>query len=391
MIESGRSRAHLVSLVAFGALIVAVATMLTGNAAAAPQFKPPVPGLRAFVVVDDTPSTFKIPAPPQGGRIQTSQINVVYNPASCVGPVAPWPAQAQTAFTAAAAIWGTKIDSPVPIVVDACWEPLPAGVLGGAGSIGLIKPAGADSFFPIALANVLDGSDTNGATSEISASFNSTFGDWYFGTDGNPGGSKYDFLTVVLHEIGHGLGFSGSMAAWDGNPPASSAPCNPPAGQGCWGNLDPRVPRIYDRFTENLAAVKLINDAIFPNPSGQLKNELEGGAGYLFFTGSNAVAANGGNRVPLYSPVTWRQGSSYSHLDESFNSTPNALMTFSQSPGSSLHSPGPVALGIFNDIGYTVTPGGVPCIAVVGAGSITIDTFMIFNPIMYRGCLGSGA
>ena len=125
--------------------------------------------------------------------------------------------------------------------------------------------------------------------------------------------------------IAHGLGFSGSMTAWDGNPPASSAPCNPPAGQGCWGINDPRVPFIYDQFTENQAGQTLINDAVFPNPSAQLKTELEGGADYLFFTGGNAAAANGGNRVPLYSPSAWRQGSSYSHLDESFDNTPKRV------------------------------------------------------------------
>ena len=391
MIESGRSRAHFVGLATFGALVVAVATLLTGDAAAAPRFEPPVAGYRAFVVRDETPSTFKIPAPPEEGRIQTAQFNVVFNPASCTGPVSPWPAQAQTAFTAATDIWGTKIDSLVPIVVDACWEPLPAGVLGGTGPTQLFTPAGVNFFYPAALANILNGSDIVPGISEISASFNSTAGDWYFGTDGNPGGTQNDFLTVVLHDIAHGLGFSGSMTAWDGNPPASSAPCNPPAGQGCWGINDPRVPFIYDQFTENQAGQTLINDAVFPNPSAQLKTELEGGADYLFFTGGNAAAANGGNRVPLYSPSAWRQGSSYSHLDESFDNTPNALMTFSQSPGSSLHSPGPVALGIFNDIGYTVTPGNAPCIAVGGSGGIVSDTFMVFNPIMYRGCLGSGA
>ncbi|MCK7534680.1 MAG: hypothetical protein MZV63_28610 [Marinilabiliales bacterium] len=32
---------------------------------------------------------------------------------------------------------------------------------------------------------------------------------WYFGTDGNTPELLYDFVTVVLHEIGHGLGFTG--------------------------------------------------------------------------------------------------------------------------------------------------------------------------------------
>ena len=42
---------------------------------------------------------------------------------------------------------------------------------------------------------------------DIKASFNSDFTPWYLGTDGNTPSTKYDFETVVLHELGHGLGF----------------------------------------------------------------------------------------------------------------------------------------------------------------------------------------
>ena len=31
---------------------------------------------------------------------------------------------------------------------------------------------------------------------------------WYFGLDGNPTGADPDFVTTVLHELAHGLGFS---------------------------------------------------------------------------------------------------------------------------------------------------------------------------------------
>lgn len=31
---------------------------------------------------------------------------------------------------------------------------------------------------------------------------------WYYGIDGNPPSTKYDLISTVLHEIGHGLGFS---------------------------------------------------------------------------------------------------------------------------------------------------------------------------------------
>ena len=81
----------------------------------------------------------------------------------------------------------------------------------------------ADTWYAAALANELSGGDVNGATSEIVAVMNSDVDnstvlgaiDWYYGTDGNPpetspGSGKFDedFVTVVLHEVGHGLGFS---------------------------------------------------------------------------------------------------------------------------------------------------------------------------------------
>ena len=58
--------------------------------------------------------------------------------------------------------------------------------------------------------------------------------------------------------------------------------------------------------------------------------------------------------MPLYAPSPWSDGSSYSHLAESYNGTPNALMTFSLANGESIHSPGPVTLGIMKDVGWTM-------------------------------------
>ena len=43
---------------------------------------------------------------------------------------------------------------------------------------------------------------------------------------------------------------------------------------------------------------------------------LTGGDAGLYFGGANAVAANSGNPVPLYTPNPWESGSSMSHLDD---------------------------------------------------------------------------
>lgn len=286
------------------------------------------------------------------------------------GGCSPWDPAAQAAFQYAVNIWSTQITSSVPIEINACWKPLGSNVLGSAGPVNFYRDfSGAPrsgTWYPVALANALAGkdldvndgydSDNDGLDpdAEISANFSSTFSSWYFGTDGNTPVGKYDFVTVVLHEIGHGLGFLGSMLVDDGiNNANNPVECIGVSGQGCWG-LGSGFPFIYDRFAEDGNGVSLLNTGTYPNPSTALKNALTGQVGGgVYFDGPNANAANGGARVKLYTPLSWSQGSSYAHLDEIFNGTPNALMTYSLDKAEAIHSPGPVMLGIFKDTGWT--------------------------------------
>ena len=103
----------------------------------------------------------------------------------------------------------------MPIEVHACWEDFnDGGLLGYAGASGNTRDfAGAPvsgTWYPNALANSLAGSDLDTNTPDIGAAFNSADVNWYFGTDGSPGFGQHDFVTVVLHEVGHGIGFAGS-------------------------------------------------------------------------------------------------------------------------------------------------------------------------------------
>jgi hypothetical protein len=60
--------------------------------------------------------------------------------------------------------------------------------------------------------------------------------------------------------------------------------------------------------------------------------------------------------VPLYSPSFWQTGSSFSHLDEDTAAfaagNADSLMTPELAPGEAQHSPGPVVLGMFQDMGW---------------------------------------
>jgi hypothetical protein len=208
-----------------------------------------------------------------------------------------------------------------------------------------------NTWYPIALANRLYGADLEPKTGDIKVTINSGFPDWYFGTDGKPAWNKYDFVSVVFHEIAHGLGFSGSTKVL----PDSKA--------GSWGIGSATLyPLIYDQFVINGSGQKLIDS--FPNNSKTLGDQLQ--SGNLYFKGKYAFAAGGSANPKIYAPPTWQQGSSFSHLDESTYpiSSGNSLMTPSLANGEAVQVPGPITLGIFEDIGWagsaTIAPTVTP-------------------------------
>ncbi len=310
-----------------------------------------LPGREVLFIYDPLREPTYVPLPEAlRARVQQVEtpaaITVVYNPSTCGETVPPWPVEAQAAFNYAAGIWQTLLAPSQTIVVYACWRSdLGAGVLGSAGPATFHRDFTgapmAGTWYPVALANELAGRDLNDSDPEINANFSSDF-DWYFGTDGNTGG-KVDFATVVLHELGHGLGFVGSMRVI--------------LRVGSWGG-GTSYPFIYDRFTEDGSGTALLNTAVYPNYSIALGNALTSGA--VYFNGPHANAANSGQRVKLYAPSSWQSGSSYSHLDEVFNNTPNALMTYSLAPGEVIHNPGPVTLGMFQDMGWAAEAPNTP-------------------------------
>jgi uncharacterized repeat protein (TIGR01451 family) len=314
------------------------------------------------LMFDPTPSDFRVPAPPEvrlrakGLSSLQAAVTVTYLPPGtqsngdiCVA----WSAPAQAAFSYAASVWASQLQSPVPITIDACYaNNLGTNVLGHAGArLVYANFAGApvpNTYYPSALANARAGVDRDAAVSDIYAAFSSTF-TWYYGTDGNTPPGQVDFASVVLHEIGHGLGFIGTMDVTTGS--------------GSWGLGTGKYPLAYDRFTQNAAAQWLIDPVFFLNPSTTLAAALQSTSG-VFFSGTNANAANGGARVPLYAPATWADGSSYLHLAESYNNTPNALMTFSMASGESIHSPGPVTLGLLSDLGWQLQTASTADVAL---------------------------
>ncbi len=289
----------------------------------------------------------------QPNSVQTANIQVNY-----IDKVSTWDTQpgAEAAFQYAVDIWASLIESNTTIVIDAYWKPLSSGVLGNAGAMYYVysNPPYTNTWYPVPLINTLSNSDINGNKAEITANFNSDFPNWYFGTDNNMPPNKWNFATVVLHEICHGLGFAGSMRVSDG------------IGSWGWGY---EYPAIYDQFTENGSGTSLFS---FGNGTTALASQLT--SNNIYFDGPASRQANGNNAVELYAPASWQSGSSYSHLGESFNNTEHALMTFALTNGETNYNPGSVTLGLLSDIGWTITNNTPPELSQLPTQLMLTDT-----------------
>lgn len=253
------------------------------------------------------------------------------------------PAEARGAFEWALRIWANYIASPVPIAIEARWEPLQPGLWGVARFEHTYRnfdgAPRADTWYPIPLANALAGVDLMPGVVDIVVTFNSSTS-WYFGVDGQTPSGKADFVTLALHEVGHGLGIGTTFAM---------------VGQlaGTWGG-DGGFPFVFDLFVVDGAGRALTDTALFPNPSLELGAALQ--SDDLFFDGSHAAAANGGVPPKLYAPDRWEDLSSVLHLDEdSFPAgDPDSLMTPFFGTAEAIHDPGPVALGMLRDLGWGI-------------------------------------
>ena len=284
--------------------------------------------------------------PPQSAKtmnaaadLRLSNVTVYYG--------AGFPGAAQVAFQAAVDIWQSQVSSSVPIAVDANWvdfgNPLLLGEAGASCAFhdfpGAIRPSTwfvaplAERLFPFFAGDCL-------SPHEIGASFNST-ANWYLGTDGVPISGTVDFESVVLHELGHGLGFIGTADV--------------SSGLGTVG--DQGLPYIYDANVVDRGGISILNPGAYPNGSTTMAALLQGsgipGPG-LFWGGANGIAASGGTRPVLYAPGSFQIGSSYSHLDETTYPAGdvNSLMTPMLGFAEVIHTPGPIVLGTLADMGW---------------------------------------
>ena len=250
-----------------------------------------------------------------------------------------FPDGAEASFQEAVDVWACRVRSAQPIRVSATWGPLEPGTLGTAGPVLFRNFRGAparDVWYPAALADALTGRDLGDGDADIEAVFNSAFADWHTGAGPPPDGT-YDLTTVVLHELGHGLGLVGSLKVG--------------GGVGTVGP-DEGGPFSYDLFAQTASGTPLLDPGAFPDGSAALAAALQAEVSFAGRATQQAV----GHPVTLFAPARWIPGASFSHLDEETYppSTPDGLMTPFIARNEQVAEPGAAVCAMLADIGWTL-------------------------------------
>ena len=285
--------------------------------------------------------------------INADQAGVGFNDTTPAAPVGGNPgttigAQRLNAFQFAANIWGALVASNVTIQVSASFAAQAcsstSAILGSAGPYTFQRdftgaPV-AGTWYAIALANALNGSDLDPTNPDITAQFNGAIGTtcpfpktWYYGFDGNASASQIDFITVLVHELGHGLGF---LTLVDLTTGAKASGLN-------------------DTFMLNLENHGA-SPPDYPSMTDAQRVAASTATGNLHWVGPNVQNWSGllsagtvGTHVQMFAPNPQQGGSSVSHWDTAL--TPNQVMEPSYT--QVLHRP-IMELPLFRDIGWKV-------------------------------------
>ena len=251
------------------------------------------------------------------------------------------PGAGQNVVSYATEIWSEVISSSIPIKISITWKELGTGTLGSARPGG--RKANFDGapirnvWYPISLAEHLTEEELNDPDEyEIIISLNQER-EWYFGLDGQVPEGVHDLLSVVLHEIGHGLGLSDTFDS--------------EGGKGSWGYNS--LANVYDHFIINPNEEQLIY--LIQNNSIALHRELVSRS--LQYASVSAKSGNNDEFPKIYSPIEFNSGSSISHLDEETYPAgdTNSLMSPKLSREEAIHNTGPLINAILADMGYVWT------------------------------------
>ncbi len=273
-------------------------------------------------------------APPQRSNLKSAKISSSTFKVTFVN----FPEEAKQAFYYAVSIWEELISSPIPIHIEARWEPLEGNILAkGSPAIFYNNFSGApirNVYYPVALAEKLSGRDMNAGAPDIICRFSNKY-NWYFGTDGNTPSSHYDFISSSLHEITHGLGFSGFL--------------NEAGGKGYFNNSN-ELPSIYDYFLFNNQNQQISDKSLFKSNSDELYKQIT--SDNVKFCQTASVEQEQNIIDWIYAPPVWNDGTSIYHLKGYAYGEENGLMSPFAVKGQAIHNPGDVTMAILAELGW---------------------------------------
>lgn len=193
---------------------------------------------------------------------------------------------------------------------------------------------------------LLTGEDANGAA--VDGVVNVNFAQrWDLDFNNPPAwySGQYDFYGTLYHEFTHALGFNPYITE-------SGAPRFGTKDAGSWSSFASFITDKNDVSIINHDTFALNQDAW---DAGSIGNWGGGKSEGLFFNGENAVAANDGYLVTLYTSGEWEPGSSVGHLDDRMSGFEGTMMAPGTGPGLQVHDYSAVEVGILTDLGYTVS------------------------------------
>lgn len=171
---------------------------------------------------------------------------------------ASMPEEARDAILGAFTVWDQVIHSDVTIQVTLAYSDMSGSFLAQTRPSRYYRAfshAVPDKvWYPVALAERIAGYELNASgDSDIEITINQAI-NWYFGSDGDPASAQYDLMSILLHEIAHGLGFLSLAASTSDGLTFTS--------NGSWcvydlmlaQNQEARIYKWRDQFTSLLSA-----------------------------------------------------------------------------------------------------------------------------------------
>ncbi|MCD8539267.1 MAG: T9SS type A sorting domain-containing protein [Leadbetterella sp.] len=193
-----------------------------------------------------------------------------------------------------------------------------------------------DVWYPSALADALVGESVNGNSTDIVLKINRNT-EWNLNYQGAQNFRYYDMLSVIIHEIAHGIGF---MSSFEQNGDT----------QVKWGIQN--LPFIYDRYIVDENSNSLVNNRFYSNDSEALLEAVTGNA--VFFQIDSGAYSQ--RRPRLHTERTFAAGASLSHIAVGSGIPDNRdrLMLPTLSLGARYHYPGNGILAMLFQLGWAL-------------------------------------